>query len=117
MEMKRLLQANPDRAVAVGLVVLGVVALIVGWFGISGTGLAAQQNPYLISGGLGGIALIAVGCTAWLSADLQDEWRRLDAVEDRLGELVGAANRPAPESPARRPAPKPRARATKAEAS
>ena len=93
MEMKTFLRANWDRALAVTLVVLGVVALIFGWMGVSGTGLAAQQNPYLISGGLGGIALIAVGCTMWVSADLQDEWRRLDALEERLGELAPATAR------------------------
>ena len=83
--MKHVLRANWDRALAVFLVLVGVVVLIVGWIGISGTGLAAEQNPYLISGGLGGVAMIVVGCTLWISADLQDEWRRLDALEERLG--------------------------------
>jgi len=91
MEMKEFLRANWDRALAVALVVVGVVALIIGWFGVSGTGLAAEQNPYLISGGLGGLALIAIGCTVWQSADLQDEWRRLDAIEERLAELTSAS--------------------------
>jgi hypothetical protein len=93
MEMKTLVRANWDRAVAVTLVLLGVAVLIVGWIGVSGTGLAAEQNPYLISGGLGGIALIAVGCTLWISADLQDEWRRLDALDERLGELASTPAR------------------------
>jgi uncharacterized membrane protein len=90
MELKKLIRANWDRAVAAALVLLGVLALILGWWGVSGTGVAAEQNPYLISGGLLGIALIAIGCTLWLSADLQDEWRRLDAAEERLAELVGS---------------------------
>jgi hypothetical protein len=89
MELKKLIRANWDRAVAAALVLLGVIALILGWWGVSGTGVAAEQNPYLISGGLLGIALIGIGCTLWLSADLQDEWRRLDAAEERLSELVG----------------------------
>ena len=59
---------------------------------MSGTGLAAQQNPYLISGGLGGLGLIAIGCTIWISADLQDEWRRLDSLEERLHELTSTRN-------------------------
>jgi hypothetical protein len=87
MELKAFLRANWDRAAAGALVVLGALALLFGWLGVSGTGLAAEQNPYIISGGLLGIALIGVGCTAWLSADLQDEWRRLDALEERLAEL------------------------------
>lgn len=88
MELKSFVRANWDRVAAVGLVLLGLVALVLGWWGISGTGIAAEQNPYLISGGLIGVALIGIGCTVWLSADLQDEWRRLDAVEERLAQLV-----------------------------
>lgn len=100
MEMKAFLRANWDRALAVVLAFVGVVALILGWFGVSGTGLAAEQNPYIVSGGLVGIALIAIGCTVWLSADLQDEWRRLDVLEERLGRLAEAPA--AAEAPVRR---------------
>lgn len=91
--MRRFLRANWDRALGAALVLAGVVALVVGWLGISGTGLAAEQNPYLISGGLGGIALVGIGCTLWLSADLQDEWRRLDALEERLAALERVQSR------------------------
>jgi hypothetical protein len=126
MEMKSFVRANLDRVVAAGLVVVGLIALIIGWVGVSGTGLAAEQLPYLISGGLGGIAMIAVGCTVWVSADLQDEWRRLDALEERLVELrkanaatpaaatavdlteVEEGPAPAPARPRRRTAPKPK---------
>ena len=87
MEMKNFLRANWDRAMAVALVVAGIIALIIGWFGVSGTGLVAEQNPYLISAGLGGIALLIIGCTTWLSSDLQDEWRRMDAIEEQLKKL------------------------------
>jgi hypothetical protein len=90
MDMKAFLRANWDRALAAVLVLLGVIALIIGWWGVSGTGLAAEQNPYLVSGGLLGLALIGIGCTLWLSADLQDEWRRMDAVEERLAQLASA---------------------------
>lgn len=92
MEMKTFLRLNWDRALAMTLVLMGLLALTLGWVGVSGTGLAAEQNPYLISGGLAGVALITLGCTLWVSADLQDEWRRLDALEERLGELVGSAS-------------------------
>jgi hypothetical protein len=89
MEMKSFLRANLDRVLAVALAVVGILFLIRGWIGVSGTGLAAEQIPFLISGGIGGIALVAIGCTMWVSADLQDEWRRLDSLEDRLVELTG----------------------------
>lgn len=87
MEMMSFVRANLDRVIAAALAVIGVILIIAGWVGVSGTGLAAQQIPYVISGGIGGIALIALGCTAWMSADLQDEWRRLDALEERLQDL------------------------------
>jgi hypothetical protein len=84
MEIKRFLRVHWDRALAVTLIVIGAITLLVGWIGVSGTGYAAEQNPYIISGGLAGIAFIAVGCTLWMSADMQDEWRRLDRLERRL---------------------------------
>ena len=87
MEMKSFVRANLDRVVAVVLVAVGVLAIVIGWIGVSGTGLAPEQIPYVISGGIGGLALIALGCTAWVSADLQDEWRRLDAIEEHLQRL------------------------------
>src|SRR5437763_13961410 len=43
------------------LAVLGAVFIVVGWFGISGESLVAKQMPYLISGGVGGVALVGVG--------------------------------------------------------
>src|SRR5207248_6814988 len=67
MEVKTFLRSQWDRVAACCLVILGAPALVLGWFGVSGTGLAAEQNPYLISGGLVGLALIGVGCTLWLS--------------------------------------------------
>ena len=90
MEMKSFLRANADRVIGAGLALVGLVAIVIGWFGVSDTGLAAAQIPYVISGGIGGIALIALGCTAWISADLQDEWRRLDAIEERLQGIEAA---------------------------
>ena len=87
MEMKSFVRANLDRVVAVAMAVIGVLAIVIGWIGISGTGIAAEQIPYLISGGIGGLVLVALGCTAWISADLQDEWRRLDDIEERLQAL------------------------------
>lgn len=88
MKLKPLMLANLDRVLAIGFVALGAVLLIVAWFGVSGKALAPEQIPYLVSGGLGGIFLGAVGCTVWLSADIQDEWRRLDGIEETLSELA-----------------------------
>jgi hypothetical protein len=73
-----------DRAVGLVAVIAGLVALTAGWVGASGTVYPAQQIPFLMSGGLFGIFLLGVGCTAWLSADLRDEWRKLDQLDETL---------------------------------
>jgi hypothetical protein len=74
-----------DRSVAVLAALGGVVALALGWFGASDNTNPAGQIPYVISGGLVGVFLIALASTLWLSADLRDEWRKLDRLEQQLG--------------------------------
>jgi hypothetical protein len=76
-----------DRAAAGVAGAAGAVALIVGWAGASSAVYPAKQLPYLISGGLGGLFLIGITATMWLSADLRDEWRKLDAIEAELARL------------------------------
>jgi hypothetical protein len=63
------------------------VVLIVGWVGVSGHGYPAQELPYIISGGLGGVFLLGIGATLWLSADLRDEWGKLNRIERRLAAI------------------------------
>ncbi len=53
---------------------------------MSGAVLTYEQLPYILSGGLFGLSLIMVGTGLWLSADIRDEWRRIDRLEDRLME-------------------------------
>ena len=77
----RLVRTQWDRAGAVALVAAGLLALLFGWIGMSATVLTFQQLPYLLSGGLFGLALIAVGAALWLSADVRDEWRKIDRLE------------------------------------
>lgn len=88
MDVKRYAKAQPDRTAAIVCVTIGALALLIGYLGVSGTALTYEQLPYIVSGGLLGIALIGVGSTLWLSADLTDEWRKLDRVEDALQQAV-----------------------------
>ncbi len=81
MDPVTFVRSQPDRAAAVLAAVVGVVLLVVGWFGVSDQGIVAGQIPYLISCGLGGLFALATATTLWLSADLRDEWRKMDAVE------------------------------------
>lgn len=86
-----LLRTQWDRAGALALVALGLLALLFGWIGMSGAVLTYEQLPYILSGGLFGLSLIMVGTGLWLSADIRDEWRRIDRLEDTLAERDGAA--------------------------
>jgi hypothetical protein len=64
--------------------VAGIVALLIGWFGVSDATLPTQQISYLASGGLFGLFLLGAAATLWLSADLRDEWRKLDDIHQAV---------------------------------
>ena len=98
MDLKLFFRAFWDRISAGLLVLTGALALVLGWFGVSGTPLPSEQIPYVVSGGLVGIALIGLGSTLWLSADLRDEWRKLETLEQTLREVA------APRAPSNTPA-------------
>lgn len=89
------------QAVGMGLIALGAVAIIIAWYGVSGTVDPGEQMPYISSGGFGGAALIAIGVTLLSSfehardrAALDAVLERLDSVEAELSELRGAASAP-----------------------
>lgn len=83
-------KTQPDRALAIVSATTGLVLLVVGWYGVSGQGVIAGQIPYVVSCGLGGLFALTTGCTLWISADLRDEWRKLDAIEAALLEQARA---------------------------
>jgi hypothetical protein len=100
----KFLRAQWDRAGAVLGVVIGAVMLIVGWVGVSGSGLPAGQIPYVISCGVGGLFILGVAAVLWLSADLRDEWHKLDRIENAIRSADSQAGAAAP-SPAAAAAP------------
>jgi hypothetical protein len=91
MDIAKWLRLQWDRAAAWACAIAGAVALIIGWIGVSGSGYPAEQNAYIISGGIGGMFLLGIGGSMWVSADLRDEWRKLDRLEAALRDL-GAKN-------------------------
>lgn len=83
------------QAVGGALVIAGLIAVIVGWWGVAGTPETWKQFSYLASGGVGGAALIAVGVTVLISyehardraaiADLLERLAPFEAVAQGLG--------------------------------
>jgi hypothetical protein len=69
-----------DRVLAVVSAVVGIIVLIVGWVGVSGSSLTTEQIPYLASGAVGGLFALGAAATLWLSADLRDEFVKLDEI-------------------------------------
>ncbi|HUR75638.1 MAG TPA: hypothetical protein VMZ00_15260 [Sporichthya sp.] len=87
MDLK-VLKSQWDRTAAVVLTVAGVISLVVGYARVADSTLLAEQTRYIVSGGIGGIFLLGLGATLWISADLRDEWRKLDRIERALGDGV-----------------------------
>lgn len=82
------------------LAVSGVVLIVVGWVGTSRTILVAGQIPYVVSGGLLGLALVFLGgfvyFAYWLALLVRDGRRRdADNRDDirRLGTALDESNR------------------------
>jgi hypothetical protein len=88
-----------DRIGAWLCVIGGAVALLVGYLGVSDTLDTGEQIPYVVSGGMVGLFLLGLGALLWLSADLRDEWRKLDAIDRHLLDTARLPG-PAPEGSA-----------------
>ena len=103
MDVMKWARAQWDRVAAVAALVGALVLLLVGWLGVSDSVYPAEQLPYLISCGLLGVVLLGTAGTLWLSADLRDEWRKLDRLEERLAakEAMAATSPPATRRAAR----------------
>lgn len=74
----------------IGLTVLGFVLIFLGWNGAGSYDDLPAQFPYLISGGLGGLALVVLGA-AYVVVDNQRRDRA--EVQASLGELRDALDR------------------------
>lgn len=90
MELFKWLRLQWDRVFGAAAVITGAVALLTGWSKVSATPYPAEQIPYVVSAGLGGLFLLGVGATLWHSADLRDEWRKLDRLEEKLDAAIAA---------------------------
>ena len=111
MERMNALREQWDRVAGWTAIALGGVLLLLGWFGVSRYTLTPSQLPYVISGGLGGLFMLGLGATLLLSADLQDEWRKLDDIDRKLDRLAAAESQPASNGKHPRPAAKAKSKA------
>jgi hypothetical protein len=69
------------------LAALGGLALLLGWYGVSGQALTAKQLPYLVSGGLTGIGLLILAGVFLATEDVRRQLGRLDEVERKVDAL------------------------------
>jgi len=76
-----------DRVGGLALVLVGLGVLIAGCAGVSAATETVDQMSYLISGGVLGLFLLGLGATLWLSADLRDEWRKMDHLQASVDAL------------------------------
>jgi hypothetical protein len=75
-----------ERALAVLSLLVGALALLIGWLGISRATLTTEQLPYLASGGLLGLFALGLAATLWLSADMRDEFGALLRIKHLMEE-------------------------------
>ena len=92
------------------LMALGFLAIVLGWYGAAHSAYVFQEVPYLISGGLLGVALMAGGgfvfFAAWLVRMIEENRasntrlaQTLDRIDRALGAQPGAPSGADPASP------------------
>ena len=84
MEVLNWIRNQWDRSLGLAGFVGGAIVLLLGYVGVSGTRDSADQVAYVLSGGIVGLFLLGLGATFWLSADLRDEWRKLQEISSDL---------------------------------
>jgi hypothetical protein len=90
------------------LPVAGLIVIWLGWWGASGTKFVYQEIPYLISGGIVGVALVFIGAALfarysvarllrfWLARVIADHQTQTDRVVEALAALTEAVQGQAP---------------------
>jgi hypothetical protein len=89
VDTKRWLRLHWDRLSAWALTAAGIVVLLIGWTHIADTPFPAEQVPYIVSAGIGGGLMVIFGAALLISADLRDEWHKLDRIESVLRSSQG----------------------------
>ena len=81
-------------SVAAALMAFGVAVIIIGWNGAANATVVEEQVPFLISGGLLGVALATIGALAlfshWLTVSIREARAREAARRQDHDDLMGA---------------------------
>ncbi len=78
------LRLAPQLLLAIGLAAAGIVAVIVGWVGVSRKVEVWEQMPYLISGGFGGAILVGLGIAVYIAHEHAEDRRQRDLLARRV---------------------------------
>ena len=93
----------------IGLMVVAIVVILLGYWGASGSAIVGEQMPYLLSGGMLGLALMIAGAALfvryslsrylrfWLVRDIYEQRTQTDRVVESMNNvevLLRAATRP-----------------------
>jgi hypothetical protein len=74
------------KALAAALTIAGLVAVLVGYLGVRDESHIELQLPYVISGGLGGLALMGLGALVLIQYQMRLQARRFAEMTDSLDE-------------------------------
>jgi hypothetical protein len=76
---------------AAALVAGGLICVLLGYLGVRRNDDIVLQLPYLASGGVGGLALIALGAVTLVVEQMREQSRRAAAVTEALDEWKESA--------------------------
>ena len=79
------------KALAALLIVAGIISVLVGYLGVRDHDDIVLQLPYFASGGVGGLALLALGALALVMQQMREQSRRAALVTEALDEWKEAA--------------------------
>jgi hypothetical protein len=84
-------------SVAASLMTLGICAILIGWWGAARSTILEEQMPYVISGGLLGVALATIGALTllshWLTVSIRESRAQDEARRHEHQELMAALGR------------------------
>lgn len=84
-------QVRYGRLLGLLFAVTGFAVIGLGWNGAAKNAFFDKQFPYLISGGLGGLALVIFGVGLLVVAQIRAERAKLAELLEHLGSVVGKA--------------------------